>query len=93
MLDWLGNSPDLNPIENMLAILKEKVADKHPTNAKDLEMAIKGIWMQKITAEYCKHLVQFMLCCLQPVIKDKVGHTVPNTRFLHENWLCNSLSS
>ena len=37
-LDWLGNSPGLNPIENLLAILKDKMADKHLTSAKDLEI-------------------------------------------------------
>ena len=43
MLDWSGNSPDFNPIQNFWAILKDKVADDYPTSAKDLEMAIKRI--------------------------------------------------
>ena len=43
MFDWPGYSTDLNPIENLWAILKDKVADEHPTSAKDLEMAIKCI--------------------------------------------------
>ena len=34
MLDWFDNSP-VNPIENLRAILKDKVADKHPTSDKD----------------------------------------------------------
>ena len=74
-LDWLRNSPDLNPIENLWAILKDKVADELPTSAKDLEMAIKRIWTQQITAEYCKHVVHSMLCRVQAVIKNKGGHT------------------
>ena len=41
MFDCLGNSPDLNLIENLWPTLKDKVADKHPTIAKDLEMAKK----------------------------------------------------
>ena len=75
MLDWPGDSPDLNPIQNWRAILKEKVADTHLTSAKNLEMAIKRISTQKITAEYSKLLVHSMLCCLQAVIKNKGGHT------------------
>ena len=41
-LDWPDNNPDLNPIDNLWAILKDKVADAHPTSSKDLETA-KGI--------------------------------------------------
>ena len=51
-LDWPGSRPDLNPIENFWVILKNKVADEHPTSATDLEMAIKRIGTQKITAKY-----------------------------------------
>ena len=85
MLDWPGNSPGLNLIENLWAIVKDKVADEHPISAKDLEMAIKRIWTKKITAKYCNHLVYSMLYCLQAVIKNKGGHI--NNRFLHDNWI------
>ena len=75
MVDCLGNSPVLNPIENLWAILKDTMVDKHFTRAKDLEMAIKCRWIQKITAKYCKHLGHSMPCHLQAVIKNKGGHT------------------
>ena len=42
-LYWPGNSPDFNSIEYLWAILKHKVADKHPTSAKDLEITIQHI--------------------------------------------------
>ena len=32
-LDWPGNSPVLNPIENLWAILKDKAIDEHLTSA------------------------------------------------------------
>ena len=69
------NSSDLNLIENLWAILKDKVANEHPTSAKDPEMKIERIWTQKITAEYYKHLMHSMLCRLQAVIKNKREHT------------------
>ena len=50
-LGWPGNILDLNLIENLWAMLKDKVADQHSTSAKDLKMSIKRIWIQKITAE------------------------------------------
>ena len=34
---------DLNPIENLCAILKDKVADENTTGAKDLENAITSM--------------------------------------------------
>ena len=76
ILDWPGDSPNLNPIENLWAIMIEKVADKHPTTAKNLEMAIKHIWIHKITC---------MPCYLQLLSRTKVN--IPNIRFLQENCL------
>ena len=72
-LDWPGTY--LNPIKNLWTILKNEGADKHPTSAKDLKMAINSIWTQTITAEYCKHLVHTIPCPLQAIIKNKSGHT------------------
>ena len=74
-LDWSGNSQDLSPIENLWALLKDKVANEHPTNPKDLETTIKCTWMQKITAEYFKYLVHSMPCLLHFVIKNEDGLT------------------
>ena len=42
-LNWSGNRPDLNLIENLWAILKKEVADKHSTSTKDLEKTKKRI--------------------------------------------------
>ena len=71
----IKTSPHLNPIKNFWVAIKDKVADEHPTSAKDLKMAIKCIWPQTITAEYCKHLVHSMPCRLQAAIQNKGGHT------------------
>ena len=75
VLDWPGNSPDLNPIENLRDILKDKVADKQPTSAKHLQEVIKESWVKDLTREYCSTLVASMPRHLQVVIEVKGGHT------------------
>ena len=41
VLDWPGNSPDLNPIDNLWTEMKDKVAEIEPPSAKDLVKANK----------------------------------------------------
>ena len=60
VLNWPGNSPDLNPIENLWTYMKDKVAKKQPSNAEALRTAIKEVWLKEITAEYCESLVSSM---------------------------------
>ena len=75
ILDWPGNSPDLNPIENLWTILKNKVSERQPINAKMLEQAIKEVWVRDISPAYCRNLVESMPRRLEAVIKAKGGPT------------------
>ena len=75
VLDWPRNSPDLNLIEKLWDILKDKVANKQLTSAKHLEEVIKESWVKDLTQEYCLTLVASMLRCLQTIIEAKDGHT------------------
>ena len=43
--DWPGNSPDINPIENLWAIMKADLQDKDVSTLPKLEAALKESWM------------------------------------------------
>ena len=71
VLEWPGNSPDLNPIENLWMILKRKVRLHQPKNMQDLIYNIKRVWCTEITAELCRKLVDSMPNRLKNVLKHK----------------------
>ena len=75
LLEWFGNSPDLNQIENLWMLLKNKVSEKQPTNAKSLVTAIKEIRTKEISAEYCKKLIDSTPQRIKAVVRNRGGHT------------------
>ena len=60
LMSWPPNSPDLNPIENLWYILKERVAKKNPKNAVQLESSIKEEWEKLSHSDICKKLILSM---------------------------------
>src|SRR5256885_4326802 len=44
IIDWPSNSPDLNPIENLWAIVKRNIEQRRPKNLEDLEMFMVEEW-------------------------------------------------
>ena len=75
VLKWPGNSPDLNPIENLWTLIKKKVSTSNPTTMDELKRIIKEIWCKDIDQNLFKNLLDSMQSRIQKVIKNKGYYT------------------
>lgn len=73
VLDWPPQSPDLNPIENLWADIKEAVSKAKPTNKEQLWHTVEEAW-HAIPVERCRKLVHSMKNRCNAVINNK-GHS------------------
>jgi hypothetical protein len=76
ILDWVAQSPDLNPIENLWNHLDYQVRKRKPLpkSKQELIEVIQEEW-RKITIETCHRLILSMPNRVKTVIKAKGGHT------------------
>ena len=70
-INWPGNSPDLNPIENLFSIMKYKLARRTIKTKQDLTEAIIRIWYHEIDHEVLKKLADSMPSRIEKVLKNK----------------------
>ena len=70
VLEWPGNSPDLNPIENAWNYIKNKVQEAQPTHNNSLKEVLTKLWIH-MDAEYFKKLAESMPNGLRKVIQAK----------------------
>lgn len=72
VLKWIGQSPDMNPIENLWAFLKRKLKGRDITGKDMLKKYILEEW-QQVTPDFCKKLVNSMNMRCKMIIKNRGG--------------------
>ena len=75
LIDWPGNSPDLNPIENMWGFMKGKLSNTKLTSIPHLQEELKRLWCLGLSEEYCQKLADSMPRRLEMVINAGGGPT------------------
>ena len=71
LIDWPGNSPDLNPIENCWAWMKNQLKDCQATSVPLLEEEIKRLWVLKMgDCQYLRNLAESMPRRIQAVLEN-----------------------
>lgn len=62
--------PDLNPIENLWAIVKRDLKDKNPRNNDELLQLVQQSW-ENISLQICQRLIQSLMKRLYNFVKNK----------------------
>lgn len=70
---WPGNSPDLNPIENLWSIIKRRVDKKKPTHSDKMQALIVQEWTA-ISQDLVQKLIESMPGRIAEVLKKKGQH-------------------
>lgn len=74
VLDWPSQSPDANPIENVWAIVKQKLRGKTIWTAKQLSRQIRLIW-KRLPRQLAQNLVQSMSRRCEAIIANGGDYT------------------
>ncbi|HWY33658.1 MAG TPA: transposase [Nitrosopumilaceae archaeon] len=72
-ISWPSQSPDLNPMENVWAVLKANVSNHKPTSTKELIRIIQKEW-KKLDKTFAENLVLSMKNRISLVLSNKGDH-------------------
>lgn len=80
LLQWPGNSPDMNPIETLWAILKQRLQQETYTSKQQLinkllDLCVRDTELRQHTYATCKKLVEGVPARVQRLLKAKGKHT------------------
>lgn len=70
-MDWPGNSPDLNPIENLWNWMKDRLQELRVSSVAVLMEEIKKLWVQATPVELLQNLSDSMPKRIQMVLDAK----------------------
>jgi hypothetical protein len=73
LANWPSGSPDLNPIENLWAIIKRRISEIGATTIEELERIINDVWYS-LPADLLENLVASMPARLQATLDADGGH-------------------
>ena len=71
---WPGNSPDLNPIENVWGLIKTKISHENPTTIAEMKTICQRVW-HDFTPDYLATLTASMPRRIEAVLKNEGGST------------------
>ncbi len=75
VLDWPGNSPDVNPIENLWSIVKNRLSKLDCTTKAKVISNVTNLWFNdEEIKQNCKALVKSMPNRVKQLINNKGGH-------------------
>ena len=75
VIDWPGNSPDCNPIENAWNLIKDRLRNRDTGSVEKLKEAIKDVWCREVPADYWRKLSDSMPTRMKLVIQNNGNMT------------------